>query len=72
MRFADYESEMNVPYLSGCFMFLRKSVIEEVGVFDEGIFMYGEDTDLNRRIYQKHRTMYYPKVTITHALKRVT
>ncbi len=70
MRFADYESEMNVPYLSGCFMFLRKSVIEEVGVFDEGIFMYGEDTDLNRRIYQKHRTMYYPKVTITHAFEK--
>lgn len=70
MRFADYESEMNVPYLSGCFMFLRKSVIEEVGVFDEGIFMYGEDTDLNRRIYQKHRTMYYPKVTITHVFEK--
>lgn len=70
MRFADYESEMNVPYLSGCFMFLRKSVIEEVGVFDEGIFMYGEDTDLNRRIYQKYRTMYYPKVTITHAFEK--
>ncbi len=70
MRFADYESEMNVPYLSGCFMFLRKSVIEEVGVFDEGIFMYGEDTDLNRRIYQKNRTMYYPKVTITHAFEK--
>ncbi len=70
MRFADYESEMNVPYLSGCFMFLRKSVIEEVGVFDEGIFMYGEDTDLNRRIYQRYRTMYYPKVTITHAFEK--
>lgn len=70
MRFADYESEMNVPYLSGCFMFLRKSVIEEVGVFDEGIFMYGEDTDLNRRIYQKYRTMYYPEVTIIHAFEK--
>ena len=70
MRFADYNKEMNVPYLSGCFMFLRKSVIEDIGVFDEGIFMYGEDTDLNRRIYQKYRTMYYPKVTITHAFEK--
>lgn len=70
MRFADYNKEMNVPYLSGCFMFLRKSVIEEVGVFDEGIFMYGEDTDLNRRIYQRCRTMYYPEVTITHAFEK--
>lgn len=70
MHFADYNSEMNVPYLSGCFMFLRKSVIEDVGIFDEGIFMYGEDTDLNRRIHQKYRTMYYPKVTITHAFEK--
>ena len=66
MRFADFSKPMNVPYLSGCFMFLRKSVIEEIGVFDEHIFMYGEDADLNRRIYQKFRTMYYPNVTITH------
>lgn len=70
MRFADYNKEMNVPYLSGCFMFLRKSVIEEIGVFDEGIFMYGEDTDLNRRIHQKYRTMYYPEVTITHNFEK--
>lgn len=67
MRFADFDREMNVPYLSGCFMFLRKSVIQEIGLFDEGIFMYGEDTDLNRRIYRKYRTMYYPKVVIKHA-----
>lgn len=67
MRFADFNKEMNVPYLSGCFMFLRKSVIEEIGLFDEGIFMYGEDTDINRRIYQKYRTMYYPHAVIRHA-----
>ena len=66
MRFSGYDKEMNVPYLSGCFMFLRSEIINEIGVFDEGIFMYGEDTDLNRRIYQKYRTMYVPNVTIVH------
>lgn len=70
MHFADYSREMNVPYLSGCFMFLRRSVIEQIGVFDEGIFMYGEDTDLNRRIYKKYRTMYYPEVTINHSFEK--
>lgn len=70
MHFADYNEEMNVPYLSGCFMFLRTSVIQEIGVFDEGIFMYGEDTDLNRRIHQKYRTMYYPKVSIVHNFEK--
>ncbi|MDT3369898.1 MAG: glycosyltransferase family 2 protein [Bacteroidota bacterium] len=70
MRFADYNTIMNVPYLSGCFMFLRKSTIEDIGLFDEGIFMYGEDTDLNRRIYQKYKTLYYPKVTIIHDFEK--
>jgi GT2 family glycosyltransferase len=70
MHFADYGKEMNVPYLSGCFMFLRKSVIEEIGIFDEGIFMYGEDTDLNRRIYRKYRTMYYPNATVVHNFEK--
>ena len=67
MRFADFCKEMNVPYLSGCFMFLRTDVIKEIGVFDEHIFMYGEDADLNRRIYMKYRTMYNPDVTVIHA-----
>lgn len=67
MRFADFSKPMNVPYLSGCFMFFRTDVINEIGVFDEHIFMYGEDADINRRIHKKYRTMYYPEVTVTHA-----
>lgn len=66
MHFADYNKCMNVPYLSGCFMFLRTSVIKEIGLFDTHIFMYGEDTDLNRRIHAKYKTMYNPDVTIIH------
>ena len=66
MHFADYNKCMNVPYLSGCFMFLRTSVIKEIGLFDSHIFMYGEDTDLNRRIHAKYKTMYNPDVTIIH------
>lgn len=66
MQFADMEQIINVPYLSGCFMFLRSSVIQEIGLFDTGIFMYGEDTDINRRIYMKYKTIYYPNVTIIH------
>lgn len=66
MHFADYNKCMNVPYLSGCFMFLRTSAIKEIGLFDTHIFMYGEDTDLNRRIHAKYKTMYNPDVTIIH------
>ncbi|WP_065219826.1 MULTISPECIES: glycosyltransferase family 2 protein [Butyricimonas] len=70
MRFTGYDKIMDVPYLSGCFMFLRTEVIKEIGVFDEGIFMYGEDTDLNRRIFQKYRTVYFPERTIIHDFEK--
>lgn len=66
MRFTGYNKIMEAPYLSGCFMFLRISALKEVGLFDERFFMYFEDTDLSRRIYQKYRSIYYPFVKIYH------
>lgn len=72
MRFTDYNTVLNVPYLSGCFMFLRTNVIKKIGLFDEGIFMYGEDTDLNRRIGREFLTLYYPKVVIIHEFAKAS
>lgn len=66
LRFTGYDQIMDIPYISGCFMFLRSSVIKKVGGFDEGIFMYGEDTDLSRRIHKYYRTIFYPDVNIYH------
>ena len=66
MRFSGYNKEMNVPFLSGCFMFLRIDALKETGLFDERFFMYGEDIDLCRRIHRKYKTMYYPQAIITH------
>ncbi len=61
-----YDKEMNVPYLSGCFMLLRVEHLKDVGLFDEKMFLHMEDLDLNRRLYEKYRTMFYPHVNITH------
>lgn len=55
-----------VPALSGCFMFLRTSVLQRVGLFDERFFMYMEDVDLCRRIGEVSKTMFYPDVSIYH------
>ena len=66
LRFTGYDRIMNVPYLSGCFMFLRNSVIKEIGAFDERFFMYFEDTDLTRRIHRKYKTIYFPYVSVFH------
>lgn len=67
MRRTGYNKEMEVPYLSGCFMFLRTDALKKVGLFDERFFMYPEDIDLTRRIHQQYKTMFYPKVSIVHA-----
>jgi hypothetical protein len=47
-------------------MFLRSSVLKQVGLFDERFFMYMEDVDLCRRIGNKSRTMYYPDTFLFH------
>jgi GT2 family glycosyltransferase len=61
-----YDKIMNIPYLSGCFMFLRTAVLEKVGLFDNRIFMYIEDTDLTRRIHLGYKTLFYPEVQVYH------
>jgi GT2 family glycosyltransferase len=66
LQHSGYNKIMDVPFLSGCFMFLRKEALQKTGVFDESIFLYSEDTDLSRRIHRQWRTVYYPEVTIYH------
>ena len=66
LRESGYNHIMDVPYLSGCFMFLRTEALQRVGLFDERFFMYPEDIDLTRRIHRQYRTVFYPEVTIIH------
>lgn len=70
LRHKDYNSIMEVPNLSGCFMFVRTEVFSHVGMFDERYFMYLEDTDLCRRINERYRTVYYPIESIIHGYAR--
>lgn len=63
---ADDKQIMNVPYLSGCFMFFRTEALKNVGLFDERFFMHTEDTDITRRVHEQYKTLYYPKVSILH------
>jgi len=70
LRFWDHDHIENIPSLSGCFMFLNVAALEEVGIFDENIFMYIEDLDLNRRIHAKYRTVFFPDKTIYHEHNR--
>jgi len=70
LRFANYDQIMEVPYLSGCFMFLRTKVLKKVGLFDERFFMYLEDVDLCRRLFRYSKNVFYPYVHVYHVGQR--
>jgi GT2 family glycosyltransferase len=73
LRHTGYNKEMNVPFLSGCFMFLRVETISKHQLyFDERFFMYCEDLDLSRRFHAVSKTMFNPAVTIIHNHERAS
>jgi len=72
LKFFKYNKIANIPSLSGCFMFTRLSALKKVGLFDENFFMYLEDVDLNRRIYEKYKTIFYPHQIIYHGYKKAS
>jgi len=70
LTFFDYSSVAEIPFLSGCFMFIRIDVLKQIGAFDEHYFMYLEDADLSRRIGIVAKTILYPYVSIYHEYER--
>lgn len=56
-----------VPALSGAGMFFRREVFETIGGLDETFFMYGEDLDFCKRIYDKGwKTVFVHDAEIIH------
>ncbi len=61
----------SIMHFSGSCFFIRKNMFEEVGLFDESIFMYGEEDDIHYRIgkrfgYDMH---YNPRLHYLHLTK---
>jgi len=56
-----------VDVLVGAFMFLKRSIYNEVKGFDEDYFMYGEDIDLSYKILKKgYQNYYFSDTTVIH------
>jgi len=66
LRFVPKDMVYNAPVLSGCFTLLNLEAIKEIGMYDDRYFMYFEDWDLSRRMHQKYKTIYFPKVSVYH------
>lgn len=63
----EHEEEHKTEAVLGAFMFCRRSVIDEVGSFDNDFFMYYEELDWCYRISDAgYDIMYLPQVSIVH------
>lgn len=62
-----YAEPGSPDWVSGACILVRRSVLQELGGFDEGFFMYCEDIDLGRRIWDAgYKLCYEPSATIVH------
>ena len=58
---------LEISWFSCAAVVIRRDAFEEIGGFDEKLFMYCEDVDLSWRLRARgYRLLYCPSVTITH------
>jgi N-acetylglucosaminyl-diphospho-decaprenol L-rhamnosyltransferase len=63
----DRTSERRVEWVSGSSMLLRRRALDQVGLFDEGYFMYVEDMDLCTRLRAAGWDVWFsPELEIEH------
>jgi GT2 family glycosyltransferase/glycosyltransferase involved in cell wall biosynthesis len=64
---SDGKTPMEVDWVSGACMVVRRKAINEVGLLDERFFMYWEDADWCRRMWEKRwKVIYFPQALIIH------
>ncbi|MEO6756781.1 MAG: glycosyltransferase, partial [Ginsengibacter sp.] len=67
LGYLDNNLNHQVDVLAGAFIMVPRKIIEKVGGFDEGFFMYGEDVDLSYRIQKAgFKNYYFAESTIIH------
>jgi GT2 family glycosyltransferase len=64
---------VQADWLLGAFLFLRREMLEELGGFDEGFRLYGEDIDLAYRSFKAGWERWYvPGAKVVHAHQALT
>jgi len=67
LTYLDEDEISEVDAVSGSCVMVRKSVIDEIGMFDENYFMYGEDLDWFYRMKKAgYKIFYVPDTKIVH------
>jgi len=64
---ADPLQPAQVDWVPGAYSIIRRSVLDQIGFFDERFFLYFEEVDLCRRIKAaKHEIWYWPDIVVEH------
>ncbi len=65
--FGNYTQTTDCVWVSSACCMVRKGALERTGLFDEGFFIYFEETDLCNRLRKRsYRVVYYPVVSVVH------
>ena len=63
----EIKSVVDIDFITGADLFIRKSVLDDIGYYDENIFMYYEDVDLCLRMKKAgYRRVLIPEPQIIH------
>jgi len=70
----DLENEtFNPEFVHGCFMLFRTQIFKNLNGFDESFFLYLEDADICKRVWESgFKIQYHPKVSIVHHHRRAS
>ena len=66
MSHLPWDQPGRIDVISGAFCMLRRKALDQVGLFDEDFFMYGEDIDLSYRLLKGGWQNWYLPFCITH------
>ncbi|GIX45475.1 MAG: glycosyltransferase family 2 protein [Candidatus Hydrogenedentota bacterium] len=73
MKDVGHDTTMDVDWVSGAALLTRRETLAQVGLFDEGFFVYAEDVDLCYRIKQAGwRVVYLPEARIIHHIGKTS
>lgn len=73
MFYFPHDRTLAVDVIVGCFSMIRREAFDEVGLLDEGLFMYGDDVDWCRRARNAAwEVVFYPGAEAIHDRGKTT
>jgi GT2 family glycosyltransferase len=73
MFYFPHDRTLAVDVIVGCFSFIRRETLDQVGLLDEGLFMYGDDVDWCRRARNAGwEVVFYPGAQAIHDRGKIT